>query len=161
MIVLNLPEPPASALTAQTRVNHDLALLRECFSKIFIEGDEKVAAAIRVKSAFRLGRRSKGDEETVKMRPIKVVLGSVEEAEGIFRRAHRLRGVPIRIHRDLEVDDRIKLRDALCELRTRREAGEQDLYIQDFRVVRKRPRIRWTPLTQMRGIAAHPVPNRV
>jgi hypothetical protein len=151
LIIVDLSEPPMSAPSSQDRVDHDTAQLRDCLSKLFIEGEEKVASSIRVKSVFRIGRRPTEDSATTQPRPVKVVLGCPEEAAAVFRRAHRLRGDKVRILRDLDPEDRVKLRDALKELHERRAAGEQDLYIQDFRVIRRRPRIRWIPLTLVRG----------
>ncbi|VDP21307.1 unnamed protein product [Echinostoma caproni] len=86
LIVVNLPE--AEATTTQTRLDHDLQLLRS-----------------------------------------QVV-------------THKLKGTPVQFLRDLDPDQRSKLKTVLEELRERREKGETDLCIRDFHVHRKRPQFR-------------------
>ena len=145
VIVLNLPE--SSSTVSQQRLNADLQELRTCFTKLFVAGEEEVAAAIRVKSAFRLGKRLVDDAGVSNSRPLKVVLNTAEEAQALLRRAYRLRGTPVRILRDLSPEDRLRMKEALSELRERRANGETDLFIRDFRVIKRKPKVRWTPLT--------------
>lgn len=151
LIILNIPE--SNAEVAQARVNHDLSELRSCLGSIFVPGEEVVAASIRVKGAYRLGKRREDPENNP--RPLKIVLNSAEEAKSILKRTYRLKGKPIRILRDLSPEERMKLKGALDELRVRRENGESNLYIQDFRVVKRKPRIRWLtlePLAPITGV---------
>ena len=140
LIVMNLPE--ASEASAQARLDHDLALLRPLLIRIFEEGEGTLAASIKVTAAFRLGRPRDGGHP----RPLKVVLGALDQARSVFQRVHRLRGDPVRILRDLSLEERQKLKAALCSLQERREKGEVDLVIRDFRVVKSRPKLRWQPL---------------
>ena len=144
VIVLNIPE--SSFAIPQQRLNADLEELRSCFTKIFVDGEEELAAAVRVMSAFRLGKRPTADSDAVHSRTLKVVLNSEEEAQSILRRTYRLQGTPVRILRDLSPNDRLKLKQALTELRQRRANGESDLFIRDFRVMKRKPRVRWEPL---------------
>jgi hypothetical protein len=139
---MNIAE--SSASTSQGRLDDDLSQLRELFQSVFVEGEEKLAASLHVRSAFRLGQRP--DDASKLPRPIKVVLTNVSEARIILQRTYRLAGSKIRVLRDLSPECRVKLKTALGELRERRAQGENDLVIRDFRVVRLRPRVRWQPL---------------
>ena len=143
LIVLNIPESTAD--TAQDRVDHDVCMLRACLQSIFNEDEQKVASSIKLMMAFRLGQRRENPEQNA--RPLKIILNSAEEVQSILQRAHRLKGQPIRILRDLSPEDRVKLKAALTELRERRANGETNLFVKDFRVVKRKPRIRWSPLS--------------
>ena len=146
LIVVNIPE--SSSQVSQQRLDDDLRQLRSCFSSLFMVGEEEIAASIRVKAAYRLGKPKTPatDELTCSPRPLKVVLSTHEEAKAVLQRKHRLRGSCIRILKDLSPEDRSKLRDALAELKKRRDNGETDLFVRDFRVVKRRPKVRWEPL---------------
>lgn len=141
LILLNLPE--AASNKPQERLDHDLTEIHTCLSKLFTADEGVAAASIRVRAAFRLGKRPEADAGP---RPLKVVLGNKGEAAEILRRTHRLRGQTARILRDLSHEDRSKLREALRELQERRARGEEGLFIRDFRVCRRRLRLCWTPL---------------
>ena len=140
LIIVNMPESKSEI--AQERLDHDAESLRKCLKSLFTE-DDKGIADIRVKALFRLGRRRDADQPP---RPLKVVLFCVEEAAAVLSRSYKLKGQQIRILRDLSTEDRLKLKEAIAELRERRDNGEQDLCIQDFRVVRRKPRLRWVSL---------------
>lgn len=152
LIILNIPE--SSAELPQARVDYDIAALRTCLGSLFVAGEETIAATIKVKGAYRLGRRH--EDVTQNPRPLKIILNSVEESQAIIRRAHRLKGQKVRILRDLSPEDRIKLKQALTELSERRAKGETNLIIRNFRVVKIRPKIRWFPLSLDAGL---PVPG--
>ena len=143
LIVVNIPE--STDASPQSRVDHDVKELRGCLASLFDSGDEELAASIRVKAAFRLGKRHEAPHDNP--RPLKIVLSNPTEAQTILRRAPRLKGQPIRILRDLSPEDRSKLKAALEELRERRANGETNLVLKDFRVVKRKPRIRWLPLS--------------
>ena len=119
--------------------------LRTCFTSLFDPGEDELTSSIKLKGAFRLGKRP--DTPQDHPRPLKIVLGSVQEAQLILRRAPRLKGQPVRFLRDLSPDDRAKLKTALNELHERRANGETNLILRDFRVVKRKPRIRWIPLS--------------
>jgi hypothetical protein len=110
-----------------------------------VSGEDSVASSLRVKSAFRLGAQR--EDPVQQPRPLKVVLSTAEEVQAILKRKYRLKGQAIRILRDLSPEDRTKLREALASLRERRANGETDLFIRDFRVLHRKPRIRWIPLS--------------
>ncbi|VDP73994.1 unnamed protein product [Echinostoma caproni] len=100
------------------------------------DGDEvEPATSVRVKAAFRLGKPRQDNSP----RPLKVDLRAESEAKAILQQNHKLKGTPVRFLRDLDPDQRSKLKIALEELRESRTEGETDLRIRDFRVHRKRP----------------------
>ena len=142
LIVLNVPESLSD--TPQARVDHDVKSLRDCLISIFDEDEQDVASSIKLTMAFRLGKRR--DNPELNPRPLKIVLNSPDEVQTVIRRAHKLKGQPVRILRDLSPEDRIKLKTALDELRERRANGEMNLFVKDFRVVKRKPRVRWSPL---------------
>ncbi|VDP27684.1 unnamed protein product [Echinostoma caproni] len=110
------------------------------FEKVF-KGEETVANEITRKAAFRLGKL----KENGLRRPLKMVLGAKTQAEEVFRRSYRPKDDPMRLLRDLEPEERSRLKDALMELRERQSQGEDNLIIRDFRVVRKRLQLKWPP----------------
>ena len=139
LILMNIPE--SNATTAQDRVDHDVLLVRECLQKLFTPDEEPIAKNIRPMNIYRLGKRA--DEKT---RPLKIVLSSEKDVDNMLARSHRLKGLPVRILRDLSPEDRIRLKEAINELREKRATGDNDWIIRDFRLTRRRPRIKWHPL---------------
>ena len=99
---------------------------------------------VSVISAFRMGRRS--DDPSVSPRPLKVVLDSSVTCRRVFSRVHRLKGESYRVLRDLSPEDRVRMRQAVQELKERKHNGENNLHIVDFRVVVRRPRVVWHPV---------------
>ena len=138
LIIMNAPEsdrePPPE------RILHDQLFLEQMVSKLFDDGED----GINVISAFRLGKRSVGVDSVP--RPLKVVLKSEQEARRVFARVHRLKGEQFRVLRDLCPEDRIRMREAVRELKERRDNGESNLHIVDFQVVVRRPRVVWHPI---------------
>jgi hypothetical protein len=127
------------ALSSQ-RMEHDAQVLQKCISTMFGPNEP----GLQILGAIRLGKRS--DDAAQKPRPLKVVLESPDDCARVLRRTYKLKGEPIRILRDLSPEDRERMKSALDELKERRSAGETDLSIVDFRVVKKPPRVRWIPI---------------
>lgn len=152
-LAMNLAESGESS--SQARLDGDLTKLRDVLASLFLPGEEKIAASVRVLTAFRLGKL----REDGTPRPLKVVLASQDQAQQVTQRSSRLRGSQIRILRDLSPEDRIRMKAALEEIHTRRANGEVDLVIRDFRVMRKRPRVRWVPLTIVVPPSSTPIPT--
>lgn len=141
ILFANLSESNSSV--SQERVNDDVSAIRGVLNKIFHANDKDIAKEIVVRSLFRLGRRTNSSNIP---RLLKVVVDSSTHANYIFSRAHRLEKDSIRILRDLSFDDRSKLKNARNELHKRLLLGEKDLCIRNFRVVRRKPFVRWKPL---------------
>ncbi|CAH8452261.1 unnamed protein product [Dicrocoelium dendriticum] len=142
LIIMNAAE--SNKATPAERILDDQILLERLISLLFDEGEQ----GINIVSAFRLGRKQ---EDPTKFRPLKVVCQTEEECRRILRRTSRLKGEPYYVLRDLSPEDRIKMKKAVEELRTRRGNGETDLHIVDFCVVRKTLRARWRPILLIPG----------
>lgn len=123
----------------ENRIMHDRDLLKKYISKMF-DSDED---GLFVEMAYRLGKRS--DQPELNPRPLRVVLESSDACERVFKRTYRLRGESVFVLRDLCPEDRVKMKQAVEELKRRKDQGESNLTIVDFRVVPKRPIIRWRP----------------
>ncbi|VDP92184.1 unnamed protein product [Echinostoma caproni] len=72
---------------AQARLNADLSLLRGVLARLSVPGEETQAQAIGMNAAFRLGAKREGGAP----RPLKFVLGSMEETKSAFQRVFRLK----------------------------------------------------------------------
>ena len=138
LIVFNAPESDKE--TPAERIVDDQSFLQRLTSTLFDAGED----GIHVVSAFRLGKKS--DDPITSPRPLKVVLSSEDEARRVLSRCSRLKGLPYRVLRDLSPEDRIRMRQAVNELKQRKERGESNLHIVDFQVVTRRPRVVWQPL---------------
>ena len=135
---MHAPEPTKDS--AAKRILEDQRFLQNIFAKLF-DPDEEGLNAI---SAFRLGRKSK--DPSASPRPLKVVLDLSEACRRVFSRVHRLKGESYRVLRDLSPEDRVRMRQAVQELKERKLNGESNLCIVDFRVVVRRPRVVWRPV---------------
>ncbi|VDP86634.1 unnamed protein product [Echinostoma caproni] len=112
--------PESTEPSAQARLNADISLLRGVLDRLFVPGEETQSQAIRAKAAFRLGAKREGGAP----RPLEVVLGSMEQTKSVFQRAFCLKGEPVRLLRDLDADERQKLKQALAEIHERRASEE-------------------------------------
>ena len=138
IIIINAPE--SQKQSSKERMDHDEEFLSKCVSKLFDESE----AGVRVLLAFRLGK--KNDNVESNPRPLKIILESETECQRVLSRTHRLKGESYYLVRDLCPDDRLKLKEAVSEIKRRRLQGETNLKIVDFRVVSKTPRARWKPV---------------
>lgn len=138
-IVMNATESMKN--TAAERIIDDQEFLQSLVSKLFDDDED----GITVISAFRLGKKS--DEPNLKPRPLKVILNSEGECRRVLSRCYRLKGEPFRVLRDLSPEDRIRMRQAVQELKARKATGELNLRIEDFRVVVRPPRVVWHPIS--------------
>ena len=138
LIIVNAPESKHES--APERILQDQLFLQNMVTKLFDEDEE----GINVLSAFRLGKRTL--DTNTPPRPLKVVLKSEEECRRVFSRVRRLKDEQYRVLRDLSPEDRIRMREAVKELKERRSNGETNLHIVDFRVVARRPRVVWHPV---------------
>jgi len=97
-----------------------------------------------VKKVIRLGKRpeSVGDH-TVRPRPIKMVVESVEQKAQIIKSAKNLRMAQkgdwknVYIHQDLTIKEREQRRMLVQELKDRKEKGETDLILVGDRIVKR------------------------
>ena len=138
LIIIKAPE--SLKTSPAERILDDQNFLQKMVTVLFDENED----GINVVSAFRLGRKS--DDPVSNPRPLKVVLKDNEEARRVFSRTSRLKGLEYRVFRDLCPEDRIRMRQAVQELKQRRQLGESNLHIVDFQVVVRRPRVVWHPV---------------
>ena len=138
LIIMRAPE--STKESPAERMLDDQNFLQAMVSTLFDDAED----GINVVSAFRLGK--KHADPLSYPRPLKVVLKDSEEARRVFTRTSRLKGLDYRVLRNLCPDDRIRMRDAVQELKQRRSLGENNLQIVDFQVVVRRPRVVWHPV---------------
>ena len=138
LIIIRAPE--STKESPAERMLDDQNFLQAMVSTLFDDAED----GINVVSAFRLGKKH-GDPLS-NPRPLKVVLKDSEEARRVFTRTSRLKGLDYRVLRDLCPEDRLRMRDAVQELKQRRSLGETNLQIVDFQVVVRRPRVVWHPV---------------
>ena len=119
LIIMQASEPTKDS--AADRILEDQNFLQNMVAKLFDPDEE----GISVISAFRLGRKS--DDPSVSPRPLKVVLGSSEACRRVFSRVHRLKGESYRVLRDLSPENRVRMRQAVQELKERKLNGESNL----------------------------------
>ena len=106
---------------------------------------KKEDEGFQILSVFRLGRIASG--QCSNPRPMEVILDNADACKRMLSRTHFLKGWPFRLLRDLSPEERNKMREAVRELRSRREAGEEDIHIVDFRVVKRRKKAFRNPVT--------------
>ncbi|CAH8436321.1 unnamed protein product [Schistosoma guineensis] len=114
---------------------HDLQLVESVVRNVLPEE----VSGVHITKVIRLGKWVGG--ETQPRRILKLVLGSLEERDILLKSAQKTRASNIRIRPDWPLEDRIKWKNALTELRTRKLNGENNLTIKGFRVVRS-----WKPM---------------
>ncbi|VDP90647.1 unnamed protein product [Echinostoma caproni] len=120
--------PEATTPVAQECLNYEATKLREMFTKLFSSNEQDLANKLKVRAFFCLGKV----EENENPSSLKIVLRSEDEVKSVLQRAHKLKGETLRLHRDLQPEDREKLKAALSELHERKANGESNLYIRDL-----------------------------
>ena len=94
---------------------------------------------VSVESVTRLGRKS--DEEGAKPRPIKLVLASESQKDKVLRKSKNLRSqtnnrfTAVFMHQDLTPLQRERRRSLLQELKNRRDQGETNLILRNWKIV--------------------------
>ncbi|CAH8616402.1 unnamed protein product [Schistosoma rodhaini] len=133
VIIWNLAE--SKDTDPAKRHAHDLQLVGSLIRNILPEE----VPGVHISKVIRLGKYV-GDE-TQQRRILKLVLGNFEERDVLLNNSRKTRDSNIRIRPDWPLEDRIKWKNALTELKTRRLNGEANLTIKGFRVVRS-----WKPM---------------
>lgn len=94
---------------------------------------------VSVESVIRLGRKS--DEEGAKPRPIKLVLASESQKDKVLRKSKNLRSQTdnrfsaVFMHQDLTPLQRERRHMLLQELKNRRDQGETNLVLRNWKIV--------------------------
>jgi hypothetical protein len=112
------------------RLEHDKDAVKTLLSNLLEPMDDPII----IKQIFRLGSRSTGGSP----RPLKAIFASAAHVKLLLSRGRKLKGSPISMRPDLSPEDRSRMKAALEEKKKRTDAGEKDLIIVNFRVVRKR-----------------------
>ncbi|CAH8446711.1 unnamed protein product [Schistosoma curassoni] len=124
----------------KARFEHDIVLIRQLLNQLMPQN----MTGVTLLKVYRLG--SLTDSKPNHSRLFKVVFGSSNERDLILQNGHKLKGSGVFIRKDLPLADRVKRREAEKELQHRLDAGEKDLKIVNFRVVRLRQRMMPKPL---------------
>ncbi|CAH8585798.1 unnamed protein product [Schistosoma haematobium] len=124
----------------KARFEHDIVLIRQLLNQLMPQN----MTGVTLLKVYRLG--SLTDSKPNHSRLLKVVFGSSNERDLILQNGHKLKGSGVFIRKDLPLADRVKRREAEKELQHRLDAGEKDLKIVNFRVVRIRQRMMPKPL---------------
>ncbi|CAI2723785.1 unnamed protein product [Schistosoma spindalis] len=124
----------------KTRFEHDIDLIKQLLNKLMPEN----ISGVTLLKVYRLG--SLANLKPNQSRLLKVVFKSSNERDLILQNGHKLKGSGVFIRKDLPLADRVKRREAEKELQMRLDAGEKDLKIVNFRVVRLRQRMMAKPL---------------
>ena len=133
VIVHGVPESDAD--DADRRTDDDMTVLAAMFHEV--EADD-----IKVGSVVRLGKKASDPKQN--LRPMKVVLDSVENKVNLLRKAKNLREKEeggwskIFIHQDLTPKQREARKPLLAELKQRKANGETDLTIYRGAVVKNK-----------------------
>nr|VZI09399.1 unnamed protein product [Spirometra erinaceieuropaei] len=143
IIIQGLPE--SSASTPRERVAADL----EQFQRLLNEMLQPTEDDTDVK-AFRLGSRTTAAPQT-RPRPLKLVLGSNEQAKLFLSRRFRLKHSHkgVFFQSDYSPAERMKRRELVLELRTRQTNGEEDLTIYNDRIVKRHSAPLWIKSIRM------------
>ncbi|CAH8645570.1 unnamed protein product [Schistosoma guineensis] len=124
----------------KARFEHDIVLIRQLLNQLMPQN----MTGVTLLKVYRLG--SLTDSKSNHSRLLKVVFGSSNERDLILQNGHKLKGSGVFIRKDLPLADRVKRREAEKGLQHRLDAGEKDLKIVNFRVVRLRQRMMPKPL---------------
>jgi hypothetical protein len=114
---------------AKTRYHHDLDILQRMIDRMMDSADP----AVRIVRLLRLGKRT-----PTTSRPMKVVFEDNQIPKLLLTRLWRLKGMKIHVRADIDPEHRVLLRNAIVELRKRRDNGETDLRIVNFHIVHKK-----------------------
>lgn len=131
VIFRNVTESNASL--PKERLLCDLNWFRVCVSKLLPPG----FPGVTVRKLIRLGPAPVGMSDA-RPRLLRVVLSTPDERKALLRFAFKLKDSGVSVQPDLPLADRSKLKEALKDLKARREAGETGLHLVGFRVVSRR-----------------------
>nr|VZI18907.1 unnamed protein product [Spirometra erinaceieuropaei] len=137
IIIQGLPE--SSASTPKERVAANLEQFQKLLNEMLQPTED-----VTVLKAFRLGSRTTAAPQT-RPRPLKLVLGSNEQANLILSRRFRLKHSHkgVFFQPDYSPTERMKRRELVLELRTRQTNGEKDLTIYNDRIVKRHSAPLW------------------
>nr|VZH97780.1 unnamed protein product [Spirometra erinaceieuropaei] len=138
LVVQGLSE--SNAPTPKERISADLDMLQHLLNKM-LNSNERVT----IHAAFRIGKKVSEQSETARPRPLKIVLGSKEEASLLLSRKSCLRNShkEVFFQPDYSPAERLKRRELVTELKRRLAAGESNLVIFRGRVIQRNAMLLW------------------
>nr|VZI48054.1 unnamed protein product [Spirometra erinaceieuropaei] len=130
----------SDATTLKERISADLNMLQHLVNKM-LNSNEKIT----IRAAFRIGKKVSEQSETVRPRPLKIVLNSKEEASLLLSRKSSLRNShkEVFFQPDYSPAERLKSRELVTELKRRLAAGESNLAIFRGRVIQRNAMLFW------------------
>ena len=132
LIIHGVKEPAAAEAQAAKKEDEDN------FMELL---DDLGCSDVSVDLMTRLGRRPSGDDD--KPRPVKLVVASENQKDKILRRSKNLRNLnngkysDVFAHQDLTPNQRERRRQLLQELKTRKDLGETDLVLRNWKIVKR------------------------
>ncbi|CAI2736920.1 unnamed protein product [Dicrocoelium dendriticum] len=123
----------SEAVLPRERILDDIKWLKLCVSKLLPPG----FPGVTVRKLTRLGNVPIATPNP-RPRLLRVVLSTPEERKSLLRFAFKLKGSGVSVQPDLPLADRLKLKEAIKDLKTRRAAGEQGLRLVGFQVVSRK-----------------------
>nr|VZI27736.1 unnamed protein product [Spirometra erinaceieuropaei] len=138
VVVQGLSESDAS--NPKERIFADLNMLQHLLNEM-LNSNEKIT----IRAAFRIGKKVSEQSETVRPRPLKIVLNSKEEASLLLSRKSSLRNShkEVFFQPDYSPAERLKRRELVTELKRRLAAGESNLAIFRGRVIQRNAMLFW------------------
>jgi ABC-type phosphate/phosphonate transport system substrate-binding protein len=139
-MVFNVPETIDS--TAVARHEADMGHLQSIVNLLLNMNDE----GVEIKAVTRIGPYD-SEKAAIKNRPMKVIFTNPQDPIRLLRQGYKLAGQTISIRKDMDPEDRAKMKKALSELHERKNKGEANLVIRNFRVLKRRqPRLIQQPV---------------
>ncbi|CAH8552176.1 unnamed protein product [Dicrocoelium dendriticum] len=132
--------PESKDENPQKRCDHDVEFLQGLVDKLLDVGE----GSLTIKQVVRLGQHTNQS-----CRPLRITFDDHNTPQLILSRLSRLKGTKVHIRRDLEPEERNRLKTAFLELKRRTEEGETDLHIVNFRVIKKGARTRISRLINL------------
>ncbi|CAH8497502.1 unnamed protein product, partial [Dicrocoelium dendriticum] len=145
LMVFHVPESKDE--NPQIRYDHDDEFLQGFIDRLLDVGEDSVT----IKQVIRLGQKTNQS-----CRPLRITFANPNMPQLILSRLSRLKGIKVPIRRDLEPEDRDRLKTAVIELKRRTEEGETDLQVVNFRVIKKGVRTRINRLLNLQARPAVP-----
>ncbi|CAH8437901.1 unnamed protein product [Dicrocoelium dendriticum] len=123
----------SAAALPKERMLDDLQWFKLCVNKMLPPG----FPGVTIRKLTRLGNVPV-DTPNPRPRLLRVVLSTPEERKALMRFAFKLKGSNVSVQPDLPLADRLKLKEAIKSLKSRRAAGEQGLRLVGFQVVSRK-----------------------
>uniref|UniRef100_A0A0X3NTC0 Uncharacterized protein n=1 Tax=Schistocephalus solidus TaxID=70667 RepID=A0A0X3NTC0_SCHSO len=138
LVIKGVPESASSI--PKERVKHDLDLLQLYAKTMLTDGE-----SIHILKAYRIGKALSAPESNSRPRPLKIILENEAQAQLLLQRKATLRGLHSEVFFQPEygLKERLKMRQLIIELETRRTNGEAHLQIRNGQIVQVKRAFLW------------------